>query len=64
MSLGIYSEYNVIPINNDSLALFYSFRIANSLLVFEKTTNGFEAGFQINIEITDSTSKFVKREFE
>lgn len=64
VSLGIYSEYNVIPINNDSLELFYSFRIANSLLVFEKTTKGFEASFQINVEITDSTSKFVKREFE
>jgi GWxTD domain-containing protein len=60
--IGIYSEYSVLPYDSSNIILFYTFRVNNSFLVFEKEGNEYTASFSISVEIYDSTNQFVKRE--
>lgn len=54
--------YNIYSIPNDSTyEVFYTFRIANDKLVFEKNDDIWKAGFKISLEITDTLGNFVYR---
>jgi GWxTD domain-containing protein len=60
--LGIYSEYSILPYDSANIILYYSFRVNNSFLVFEKEGNDYKANFSVIVEIYDSTNTFIKRE--
>lgn len=57
------SEIHFFPSNEDYL-VYYSYKISNSQLFFEKKDDLFNAGFSVNIEIKDSAANIVKRVFD
>jgi GWxTD domain-containing protein len=57
------SEIHFFPSNHDYL-VYYSYKISNSQLFFEKKDDLFNAGFRVNIEIKDSAGNIVKRSFD
>lgn len=62
-AIDFYSEYSVLPADSDFINFYYSFRVNNSFLVFEKEGDGFSASFRVSIELKDSATNNVKREF-
>jgi GWxTD domain-containing protein len=60
--IGIYSEYNLLSYDSSNVLLYYSFRVNNSFLVFEKVGDEYKASFSLIVEIYDSTDQFIKRE--
>ncbi|QQS38012.1 MAG: GWxTD domain-containing protein [Ignavibacteriales bacterium] len=57
---SILTETNFIPQGN-GYELFFSYRIPFERIVFEKNHAGYNASFRINIEVTDSSGKFISR---
>lgn len=57
------SEIHFFPSYHDYL-VYYSYKISNSQLFFEKKDDLFNAGFRVNIEIKDSAGNIVKRSFD
>jgi len=65
-----FSEVHLFPVDS-SFILYYSYRIPNSRLVFEKDGDSYNAGFRIAVEIIDSnqptgeaSSNFVTRQIK
>lgn len=56
----ILSECNFIPSEN-SLTLYFTYRIPYSRIIFEKNENNYIASFRLNIEVFDSAGKFLTR---
>lgn len=56
----ILSEINFFK-ENEGYELNYSFRIPYERLVFGKNHNGYSTSFRLNIEVLDSTGKFLAR---
>ena len=54
------SEIHFFPSEQDYL-VYYSYKISYSQLFFEKNADKFNAGFNVNIEIKDSSGNVVKR---
>lgn len=54
------SEIHFFPSEQDYL-VYYSYKISYSQLFFEKNVDQFNAGFNVNIEIKDSSGNIVKR---
>lgn len=57
------SEIHFFPSDYDYL-VYYSYKISYSQLFFEKKSDLFNAGFNVNIEVRDSSGKIVKRVFD
>jgi GWxTD domain-containing protein len=57
----LFSEVHTIP-SDSGLAVYYSYRIPFSNLVFEKAGNIYSADFRILAEVTDSTKNFITRQ--
>jgi GWxTD domain-containing protein len=59
---GVYSEYNVFG-NGQSFDFYYSYRIEYNRLVFIKDNVNYTASYRLSIEVSDSSNKFIEREF-
>lgn len=57
------SEINYFP-SGDDFTVYYSYKIPYSQLFFEKTGDVFNAGFSVNIEVSDSVSNTIKRAYD
>ena len=57
------SEIHFFPSDQDYL-VFYSYKISYSQLFFEKKDDYFNAGFNVRIEIKDSSDKILQRAFD
>ncbi len=57
------SEINYFP-SGDNFTVYYSYKIPYSQLYFEKTGDVFNAGFSVNIEVSDSVSNTIKRAYD
>ena len=57
------SEIHFFPSSQDYL-VYYSYKISNSQLFFEKKDEFFNAGFRVSIEIKDSAGNIVNRVFD
>ena len=56
----IFSEIHTVPSDSGS-TLYYTYRIPYNFLIFEKSGNGFKAGYNLGLEISDSLLKSIKR---
>jgi GWxTD domain-containing protein len=57
------SEIHYFPTQNEYI-VFYSYKISNSQLFFEKENENFNAGINVSLEIRDTLSNSVKRVFD
>jgi GWxTD domain-containing protein len=57
------SEINYFP-SGDDFTVYYSYKIPYSQLYFEKNGDVFNAGFSVNIEVSDSVSNTIKRAYD
>ena len=60
----LYSEINVFPAMNNNWVYYFTFRIPYNHLVFVKDENGYNAGFSLGVEVTDSLGNFVDRQIK
>ena len=57
------SEIHFFPSNPDYL-VYYSYKISYSQLFFQKKDENFNAGFNVRIEVKDSSGKIIERAFD
>jgi GWxTD domain-containing protein len=60
----LYSEINMFPAVNNNWVYCYAFRIPYNHLVFVKDDKGYQAGFSLVMEVTDSLGNFVDRQIK
>lgn len=58
----IYTEIYSFP-SDSGTVIYYSYRIPNNFLIFEKSDSGFKAGYSLGLEVSDSLSKSIKRAY-
>ncbi|HPI37413.1 MAG TPA: GWxTD domain-containing protein [Ignavibacteriaceae bacterium] len=61
MLIGVYTDTYIFP-KKDSVVVFFTYRVENNSVVFEKKGDNYSASFRFNCEILDSVSNVVVRD--
>jgi len=61
---NFFTDIYSIPSSDSTLQLFYFYKIPVHELIFSKTDNTYSAAIQLTIEVSDSNSNFIQRQFK